>query len=305
MTDAYRVESRPLISVLIPSRERPGDLRRCIDSLLACDHPSFEVVVIEQGATLTDLPLDPRLRHVLSNSTGKSAALNEGIRIAQGDILAFTDDDCTLPAGWLSGGERVLREHPRVGLVFGQLQGVDHDPSREFIPEFRPERFEVVASPSRAFVRGGAGANIFMRREAMLAIKGFDARIGPGARFRSNEEFDVYYRVLRAGFAVARDPDNPVLHWGVRSYADGSGQRLMRGYYYGEGAVLGKHIRCGDRTAMALSVRIAFEQIQAIGQSARRGRPFTGIGRSAYWLKGLSSVFLAGGLNRQTRLFNG
>lgn len=292
----------PHISVLIPSRGRPLDLQRCVESVLACSHPSFEVIVVEQGSPKTHLPEDPRLRHVVSTALGKSAALNEGISLANGSLFAFTDDDCTVSVDWLELGEAQLEQCPKAGLVFAALLAIDHNPAQVFVPEFRPSARAVLAGPSRAFERGGAGANMFARREVLAAISGFDALIGPGAKYQSCEEFDLFYRVLRAGFQVIRDPLNPVVHWGARPYADGSGQRLLRGYYFGEGVVLGKHVRCFDLRAAGLTARIGLQQAKLTALSVVRTRRPTGIGRGFHWLRGFV-VGLCGRVDRQSRLF--
>lgn len=291
-----------MITVLIPSRDRPTDLLRCVESVLRCDHPCFEVIVVEQGSQTSSLPADDRLRHVASETVGKSAGLNEGVALSRGSLLAFTDDDCTVPVDWLSKAEAVFQAHPEVGMVFGSLEAIGHDPTEVFIPEFLPTRFEVMSRPAQAIVRGGAGANMFLRREVVDRIFGFDERIGPGSEFRSCEEFDVYYRVLRAGYPVARDPGNAVLHWGSRTYSDGSGQRLLRGYYYGEGVVLGKHVRCRDPQALILASKIAIEQVKTIADCLVRTRRLTGLGRGAYWLRGFATG-LSTRVNRPARLF--
>lgn len=294
--------SQPSVSVLIPTRGRPADLQRCIESVLASEHSAFEVIVVEQGDHKTALPADARLVHVMSQTVGKSAALNEGVALARANFFAFTDDDCTVPPDWLAKGLCRMREYPGAGLVFGALLAIEHDPSIVFIPEFRPKEVQVVRGTGQAFKRGGAGANLFARREAIQAVPGFDPLIGPGARYQSCEEFDLFYRVLRAGFEVVRDPGNPVSHWGARPYADGSGQRLLRGYYYGEGVVLGKHIRCLDVRALVLAAHIGLEQGQMTLKEMVQNRRLTGVGRGGYWLRGLG-VGLSTRVDRKSRLF--
>ncbi len=81
------------ISVLIPTRERPQQLDACIKSVLASDHKSFEVIVMDQSSEPYAGLTDPRLRVYHSRARGKSAALNAGIAHASGRLFAFTDDD--------------------------------------------------------------------------------------------------------------------------------------------------------------------------------------------------------------------
>ena len=274
------------VSVLVATRDRAKALRECIASLLACSCPSFEVIVVDQSATPVDLAANPRLRVLHSRTAGKASALNLGLKEARGNILAFTDDDCTVPTGWIRRGVERLRAQPDVGLIFGALTAAPHDPATSLIPSFMPPGFEVHRGVAAAQVRAGAGANMFASRALFDAIEGFDALLGPGALFRSCEEFDLYYRTLAAGFAVIRDPDNPVVHWGARSIVDGSGERLIRDYWFGEGAVLGKHSRARDLQAVRLGLgTFALELKFAAGGLVRlRGR--RNLRRAASWAHG-------------------
>jgi hypothetical protein len=125
------------------------------------------------------------------------------------------------------------------------------------------------------------------RRSMFDAIGGYDERIGPGSQFHACEEYDIYYRVLAAGRAVAFAPEFTATHWGERSYADGSGQMLKRWYAYGEGAVIGKHLRMGDRRMAGVWAHITAEDLRVLGESLRHHR-LTGLGQLAYKVRGLA-----------------
>ncbi len=241
----------PRISVVVATRERPEMLRTCLGSILANRHDSFEVVVIDQSERAADVPANPRLTYVHSSTRGKSAGLNVGLSAAKAPIVAFTDDDCTVPDDWLVKAEAVLDRHRDVVMVFGDLAADHHDPTKVFIPSGRHERFEIVKGVHFALPIGGPGANMFARRSVFDTIGAWDESIGPGSRFHAAEEFDIFYRTIAVGGAVARDPDLVTIHYGARSYADGSGQALLRSYGYGIGAVIGKHLRLGDLRILA------------------------------------------------------
>ncbi len=277
--------TEPAVSVLVATRDRPEALRRCVESLLRCDYPTFEVIVVDQSTTASTAPDDSRVRIVGSPSTGKSRALNIARGLAIHRVLAFTDDDCTVPATWLKQGVERLHADPAVGLVFGALVPAAHDPEREFIPSFLPTERRVVRGSSHADVRGVSGANLFAHREVIESIGGLDERFGPGAPLLACEEYDLYYRALRAGFTVIHDPDTAVLHHGVRLHADGSGEALLRGYYFGEGAVLGKHVGSGDRTAIGLAARLFYLEVKWAVMGALKGRT-KNVRRAASWARG-------------------
>lgn len=73
---------RPRVSVVVPTRDRPELLRRCLAALEQQTLP-VEVVVVED-----------------SEGRGPAWARNEGVRRAGGEVVCFTDDDCAPAPGW-------------------------------------------------------------------------------------------------------------------------------------------------------------------------------------------------------------
>ena len=283
----HRYSDKPVqISVLIPTRERPQQLDACVKSVLASDHKSFEVIVIDQSPGALRAYPGPSLAHSSQPARGKSAALNVAMELASGHLFAFTDDDCTVSEDWLTRGHERFQAQPEVDLIYGALLAIPHNRSLWFVPEFSPARLEVVSGAVRARYRGGAGANMFAHRELFERIGGFDEAIGPGVLFRSCEEYDIYYRALRAGAKVLRDPENAVLHWGKRAHSDGSCQRLIQGYFFGEGAVLAKHVRSRDLVALRISLDIMVRELSFLICSGLLGRNRSGIALTASWLTG-------------------
>lgn len=94
------------ISVVIPTFNRSGQLRRCIDSLLKQDFKGkYEIIVIDDGSndgTSKVEDIDKKIQYFYQHNKGPGAARNLGISKARGKIIAFTDDDCVLPKSWLS-----------------------------------------------------------------------------------------------------------------------------------------------------------------------------------------------------------
>ena len=99
----------PEFSVIIPTRDRPQRLARCLQSLTDLDYPAgrFEVIVVDDGSAE---PLDQvvapfknrlKLRLIRQEGAGPGVARNAGAALARGTFLAFTDDDCTVAPDWL------------------------------------------------------------------------------------------------------------------------------------------------------------------------------------------------------------
>jgi hypothetical protein len=295
--------SGPRISVVIATRDRGDDLARCLESVLASDHDSFEIIVVDQGVPAASVPCDERVVQIPTDTRGKSAALNIGLAAARADVLAFTDDDCTVPGDWLDRIEKLFGQYPDLALAFGELRPFAHDPGELFVPAWTISEFEIVHAIRHGQIRGGAGANMAARRSIFEAIGLWDEEIGPGSRFRSCEEGDIIFRALTAGQAVARVPDLAVTHWGGRAWADGSGRELMRGYAYGTGALIGKHLRLGDRHMVPVAARHLAEDLWLVASGLAHRRR-SGIGQLAYKYRGLADA-VATPVDRSRHVFAG
>ena len=98
-----------LISVVIPTRDRNETLARCLDRLAPCGqslpHDQYEVIVSDDSAhaAARELIFDryPWVRWTAGPRRGPAANRNAGSRVARGEWLAFTDDDCLPELGWL------------------------------------------------------------------------------------------------------------------------------------------------------------------------------------------------------------
>lgn len=92
---------RPLVSVVVPTLNRPRMLRDALESVCRQSHENWEAIVVNDGgadvtAVLDALPraVGTRIRRIsLPVSRGPAAARNAGIKVAQGEVVAFLDDD--------------------------------------------------------------------------------------------------------------------------------------------------------------------------------------------------------------------
>jgi len=107
----------PKVSVVIPTYRRPDSLKRLLDKLEHQTFKDFEVIVIVDGdretfEALSDIkgkkPYPIKLE-IIPNS-GCNIARNRGIELAEGEIIAFTDDDCIPDDDWLENGVKYFRQ---------------------------------------------------------------------------------------------------------------------------------------------------------------------------------------------------
>ncbi len=155
----------PRVSVVIRSYNRLPALCELVTALLAQDHDSFEIVVIDQStdkpadaeARLAELARDARLRVLRFPPLGGARARNKGIEHMRGEIAVFIDDD-DLPVGtdFLRSMEAQFREDPKLMAV--TCRHVWSDPD---------ERSEAVGDGGHAGSAGGAGGNVPRGEDAL------------------------------------------------------------------------------------------------------------------------------------------
>jgi glycosyltransferase involved in cell wall biosynthesis len=108
------------VSVVVATRDRPGQLDECLRALDAQTSASLEVVVVDDAsvdaaAVANVVAAYRRARLVRAAGRGPAAARNAGVAEARGDVVCFTDDDCRPEPGWA----RALAAHLHGGAAAG------------------------------------------------------------------------------------------------------------------------------------------------------------------------------------------
>lgn len=256
----------PSIALAVATRDRSPLLERCLlPALREAAAAGHDVVVVDQsvGTETRDLVAGlPGVRYLFSEP-GLSRARNAAIAATTSELIAFTDDDVELPAGWLDALARAFEEAPGAGAVCGRAVTSAGD----LQPGAPAGVYRWPAHPFRL----GSGFNLAVRRRALDEAGGFDEDLGAGAPFTSAEDTDLLYRILRAGWEVVCRDDITVVHHEWRSRA--AEVRLHYGYGVGAGAQTAKHLAAGDRYALRLAVREAGHHAFMVGREAARLRP--------------------------------
>ncbi len=269
------------LSAVICTRNRPDLIGQAVASVLANDYPTFELIVVDQSdtdATRRALaPLQtahPNLHYLHTTRVGLSAAYNTAIAESRGEVLAFTDDDCVAPRDWLRRIATTFAREPDVDLLYGQVVCAEELRGREgVVPELRIGR-EKRISRHHGFVIYGMGANFAARRRLFEIVGGFDEALGGGGPLRSSQDFDLQYRVYRAGLVTLLAPEVVVVHYGWRSPEDWP--KTLLAYGVGNGGFFMKHVRCRDLFAL----RLLLANLVNVGGrdlvKAVLGRPYAG-----------------------------
>lgn len=237
------------ITVLIATYNRAPLLRDTLAALHAMQPPddcSVEIVVIDNRSTDDTAEV---LRAFASGqrypvisayepAQGKSFALNRGLALSRGDIIALTDDDVVPEPDWLVRIVDAFRAHEDITFVFGKvlprwerqpppelltrraqaiwgpLAIVDYgDEPQSYLPESQGQRLPI-------------GANLSVRRSALEAIGGWRTDLGKvNNTLIAGEDHEIFMRLRRHGLYRGRyEPEAAVRH-----HVPGS--RLTRRYF--------------------------------------------------------------------------
>jgi hypothetical protein len=209
-------ESRPLVSVIIPTCDRPTRLVGALESVLAQDYGHLEVVVVDDASTVpaetavASAAEDPRVRIMrLPRRSGAAGARNAGLAMASADLVAFIDDDDR----WLPHKVRrqveVFARHPEIGLVTCNYFVVDESARESTIVYRGPSTFTAAQVQWMNFP---GGFSFVMARRSTL---GDELRLDE--TFPSVEDWDLWLRCARkAAVEVIPEPlCHHVVHGGL------------------------------------------------------------------------------------------
>ena len=206
------------ISIIIPTYNRPLALRRCITALAQQAYPpeSFEVVVVDDGShppaavnVSGELPGQIQVRLLRRPHRGVGAARAAGVGRARGHVLAFLDDDCTVPPDYLGAIAGVFQTHPETQVV--QVSLHNPDPGNIYGRSWRftwDENLEanLVATPGGRLRCRNLGGVMVARRDVFTKV-GFDATLS-----RAREDADLLYQLQLRDIPVYYEPQVRVFH---------------------------------------------------------------------------------------------
>ena len=243
-----------VVSVVVPVRDRPGELARLLGALAATAPGIAEVVVVDDGST--DAAATARVaaahgarvvRHPVSR--GPAAARNTGAAAATGEIVAFLDSDVVPEPGWLApllghlADPVVVLAAPRIVAWEGSPAGaslgttltsnVRKSPrsiARRAVARYEERRSSLDLGPRAAPVTARSrvayvpSAALVVRREALGAGFAEDMPVA--------EDVDLVWRLAAAGWRLRYEPSSRVAH----EHRDAVGAWLERKAFYGTGA---------------------------------------------------------------------
>jgi GT2 family glycosyltransferase len=257
--DAARTRACPA-SVVVATRQRPAALARCLESLLALDHPCYEVIVVDNAPgtpttrdLVTGARFGNRVTYVCEPRPGLAAAHNRGLDAASGALIAFTDDDVTVDRRWLLELAAGFERTERVGCVTGLIVPAELNTPAQLLAErlwgFNKGFAELIFDHDTdrgdalyPYTAGsfGSGANMAFDTAVLRRLGGFDPATGAGTPARGGDDLAAFFTVVSAGYRLVYRPAAFVRHAHHAEYA--ALERQAFGYGVGLTAFLTKAV---------------------------------------------------------------
>jgi glycosyltransferase involved in cell wall biosynthesis len=217
--------SRPLVSIIVLCHNYGRYLAEAIESALAQDYPSLEVIVIDDGSTDDSLEVaeryHDRVKVLTQENQGLARTCNRGAQEATGELLVFLSADDRLEQTYVSELCAALDRQSEASFAYSASR------------LFGAESGVMPARPFSAFslIRGRnyINASALTRRADYLEVGGYPEDLGEGAF----DDWDFWLTMLekeKRGTYVGK----PLLHW--RRHQGGSKNPASRGMSDAEAA---------------------------------------------------------------------
>lgn len=237
------------VSIIIPTYNRAKDIEKSVESILETDYPNYEVIVVDDASKDNTVETLKKFRtkklRVIKRKTngGPAAARNDGIKASKGELIAFTDSDCTVSKEWIKTLTEFIKKLPKdVAGVCGTIY-----PPKDanflmkliyFMPQMDGNTGLAEDKREPFQVNNISCNNALWKKKVLLKMKGFDESF-----FRDfktlPEDSELCYRTVKKGYKFYMYPGAPTYH----HFRPALKEFLKQSYRAGRGGgvVLAKH----------------------------------------------------------------
>lgn len=269
------VSVTPHISAVICTHNRSAYLANAIQSLcqqtLSCD--LFEILVVDNASTDDTQALVSRmadqnrfLKYVYEPILGLSHARNTGWKMAQGDYIAYLDDDAIADPHWL---EKILITFETIswqpGVICGRVDPCWEGERPDWLVEEFWSWFSALDWSDQPLVLENqyfCGTNMALPRELLQRIGGFSINLGrKGKILLSNEELLLQHQIHRLGYVTYYHPDISVKHYIPRHRQT---KQWLFQRIFSQGISDAIMLFCLDLISKPQHIHLIFEQISRV-----------------------------------------
>jgi GT2 family glycosyltransferase len=219
------------ISVVLPTRDRPAALKRCLRALSNQTlNGGLEIIVVDDGSHRHDAMAAvasafPGVRFIRTPRLGPAAARNAGVRVAAGSIICMTDDDCEPAPDWAESLAAAIRRgaDASAGRTDTSPSAGGAAVASQLVADFLMESSRV----KEQLLFFAPSNNLACRREVLVELP-FD----PSYPAAAAEDRDWCARIADAGYTLVAEREAQVVH----AQRSGLWEFWRRHYRYGRGA---------------------------------------------------------------------
>lgn len=216
------------ISAVICTRDRTELLVRALQSLESNRGQLHEILVIDnapsdQSTREAVSQKFGQIRYVCEETPGLNYARNRALVEAQGDVVAYLDDDAVADVHWAAQLQAVFSRYPEVALCAGRVLALNPEAPAQQLFEANggfDRGTEAVMLPGDQIkplhgrrasliawaVSVGNGTSFAVRRKVAMALGGFDEALDRGPELPGGGDLDMFWRVLEAGYQLRYEP---------------------------------------------------------------------------------------------------
>jgi GT2 family glycosyltransferase len=219
----------PLVSVVVCTHNGAATLEECLRGVGRLTYPDFETIVVCDGCSDDSAAIARRHGATVleTRHRGLSAARNAGSLCADGEIVAFLDDDAYPDSDWLHYLAAGLREPGHGGIGGPNVPPEDDGRTAECVAAAPGGPIHVLVSDREA--EHVPGCNMAFRKQALEEIGGFDERFHV-----AGDDVDLCWRLQEAGWKLGFSAGAVVMH----RRRDSARRYLRQQYGYGKAEAL-------------------------------------------------------------------
>lgn len=201
-------------SIIVPVYNRPQEVRELLESLTEQSYKNFEVIIVEDGSTVTcehetrEFKEKLDIKYFYKENSGRSETRNFGVQKASGDYLLFFDSDCMLPAEYMAVVSSYLSEN------FADCFGGPDTFHSSFSNTQKAINHAMTSFLTTGGIRGRSKKNNkqFYPRSFNMGVsrKAFEAT--GGFRDMLGEDIDLSIRIIEKGYKTVLIPEAYVWH---------------------------------------------------------------------------------------------
>ena len=208
-------EEQPFFSIIVPTFNRPLPLAHCLQSLARLDYPRdrFEVIVVDDGsespteAVVSSFGNRLDITLITQPHSGPAVARNKGATHAKGELLAFTDDDCSPASEWLKTLAVRFNGNPDNmigGRTLNVLLNNPYSTASDLLIRYLYAYYNSNPGQAHFFTSN----NLALPKDSFHRIGGFDMFF----RRAGAEDREFCERWLRHGFRITYAPEALIYH---------------------------------------------------------------------------------------------